>query len=504
MSAPESAIPQATTDTHRAAVDGAALRRVATNAIALVLAYALPRILTMGAVVLAARTLGTERFGAYGAAGAAAVIFSILSTAGMQPLLVREMVKDRSVAPVLLRNAHWVKTVLNVVMIALIAITAESVFGLRGEAFWAAVMLTIGYAVGSYAENFAAYFQAIERMHVWTTANAAYGIVAGISGAILIVTTHSLAWFCGAMILGQVATVAWLYRAYRQDHVAHVALLRPGLNTLSLLRSALPFAAAFLALTIYCKADVLMLSRVASASDAGLYTAAYKLVDIAQALMLAAIIATYPRLTRAALTRTGAGTWAAGRYAELAIALTAPAACLGFVWRHEIMAALYGSEYAGASLAAGLLALALIPLSLNLLAGYVVAASNRIAVMAPLYGAAALVKLTAVAIVAPRWGVTGVGAVMLGSEIVLCIAFQIALHNTARAAAGSRALVAVVAAGAVCGVVSVLPVPAGVRGTLLIALIAVAYTLLRMLTPTERAAVASALRRRRDIHAVKS
>ena len=93
MSAPESAVPQTPTDSHRAVADGAALRRVFANAAALVLAYALPRILTMGAVVLAARTLGTERFGAYGAAGAAAVIFSIQSTAGMQPLLEREMVK---------------------------------------------------------------------------------------------------------------------------------------------------------------------------------------------------------------------------------------------------------------------------------------------------------------------------------------------------------------------------------------------------------------------------
>jgi hypothetical protein len=71
VSAAESSVP----DVERAAaariLEGAALRRVLANVIALVVAYALPRILTLGAVILAARVLGAARFGAYGAAGAA-------------------------------------------------------------------------------------------------------------------------------------------------------------------------------------------------------------------------------------------------------------------------------------------------------------------------------------------------------------------------------------------------------------------------------------------------
>ena len=72
------------------------------------------------------------------------------------------------------------------------------------------------------------------------------------------------------------------------------------------------------------------------------------------------------------------------------------------------------------------------------------------------------------------------------------------------ASAGFRALLAIGTAGLVCVVVSVLPFASSVRAVLLVALIAVAYARLGMFTPSERAAVVSAFRRRRDIHAVTS
>jgi polysaccharide transporter, PST family len=481
--------------------DAAAMRRVLRNAVALVVAYALPRVLTLGAVVLAARTLGTARFGAYAAAGAAAVILSILSTAGMQPLLVREIARDRRAAPLLLRSANRIKTVLNVLMLASLWLAASRLFGLQGEALWAALLLGTGYAIGSYAENLAAYFQAVERMHVWTVANAAYGIVAGVTGVVLILLTRSLPWFCAAMVLGHVASVGWLYRTYRRDTRLFVeaspATVRTGrgLDVRALLYAAAPFAAAFLALTVYYKGDVLILSRLRPVAEAGVYVAAYKLVDVAQALVLAAIVATYPRLARAAVTRGHGERWTGTRLAELAVLLVAPAAGLAFLLREPIVGALYGAQYSGAAVPAAFLVPALVPLALNLLAGYVLAAADRMKLVAALYGGAAVIKLVAVAVAAARWGAPGAAAVMLGAEVLLCAGLQLALHRSAYAAAGRRALLPVLAVVAACAGAELLPgVPPGLRVALFITLVAAAYVRLDVLPATEREVLRAALR----------
>jgi lipopolysaccharide exporter len=481
-----------------AAESGAAVRRVLLNTGALVCAYALPRVLTLGAVVLAARTLGAARFGAYGAAGAAAVIMSIVSTAGMQPLLVREMARNPRAAPRLLRAAHWLKTALNVLMLATLWLFAVHVFGLSGDALAAALLLGLGYALGSYAENLAAYFQAIERMHVWTAANAAYGIVAGLAGAALIWFTRSLPWFCTAMVLGQLACIGWLYRAYRRAHrdpVPAGAAVFDVFDARALLRSALPFAAAFLALTVYYKADVLVLARLLAPADVGIYTAAYKLVDITQALALAAIIASYPRLARAARDRLTPDRWAATRLAEVALLIVTPAAALAFLWKSQIVHVLYGGGYGAAALPAGLLAVALVPLALNLLAGYILAATDGMKLMAALYCAAAIVKLAAVAGAARLWGAAGAAAVMLGAELLLCVAFQLVLHRTMAAAPGRRALAAAATVACAGMVASWLPADhALLRGALLIALTLGAYAQFDVLPAAERALLRAALR----------
>src|SRR5690606_39252000 len=59
-------------------------------------------------------------------------------------------------------------------------------------------------------------------------------------------------------------------------------------EALRLVRALAPFAAAFVALTVYYKVDVLLLARWRDAAEVGLYAAAYKFVDVAHALALVA------------------------------------------------------------------------------------------------------------------------------------------------------------------------------------------------------------------------
>ena len=53
------------------------LRRIFLNALSLLFAYGLPKAFTLGAVVVAARVLGTGDFGAYGTAAALAFVAAI-------------------------------------------------------------------------------------------------------------------------------------------------------------------------------------------------------------------------------------------------------------------------------------------------------------------------------------------------------------------------------------------------------------------------------------------
>src|SRR5690606_22698633 len=107
----------------------AGVRRVLANALSLFLAYALPRGALLVSAIVAARALGPAVYGAYGTAAAYAVILSIVSTLGMQTLLVREMARTPAAAGALLRAAHRVKTAANAVMLPLLLVLAAGPLG---------------------------------------------------------------------------------------------------------------------------------------------------------------------------------------------------------------------------------------------------------------------------------------------------------------------------------------------------------------------------------------
>jgi O-antigen/teichoic acid export membrane protein len=414
------------------------LRGVARNGVALLLAYVFPRVFTFASVVLAARVLGTEAFGAYGTAAAFAVVLSILSSLGMLPLLVRDIARDPGSAPRLVRAAHLVKTAAGALMLAALFLLARAL-DYSADVTAAALLLGVGYWLVSYGDNLNAYFQGVERMRVCTEASAAFGLISGALGALWVVTTGSLVWFSSAFAVGQLAALAWLLarapRAVRWGAPAGRAQL------LHLARATSPFSAAFIALTVYYKVDVLVLERLQGASEVGVYTAAYKFVDVYHALVLVGVAAVFPRLSRAASLpgRTRAAWWAASRTGEVVLLVSVPVASALWLLKAPAVS-IFGSAYAASVPVLGLLAPALPGLALNLYAGYVLGAARRMGWVAGVYVGALALKTALQLVFVPSLGALGTASAVLATELTMALAFGLVLARAARAAPRPRSL----------------------------------------------------------------
>jgi O-antigen/teichoic acid export membrane protein len=471
----------------------AGVRRVLANVLALLLAYALPRAALFASAIVAARVLGAAGFGAYGTAAAFAVIMSIVATLGMQPLLVRELARSPSSAGSLLRAATLVKTVSNAVMLPLLVVLAAGPLGYGREVVTAALLLGAGYAVGAYVENLAAYYQAVERMHVWTQASALFGAVTASLGAVLVLTTRSPVWFAAAPIAGQVAALGWLLGRLPRD--VRRGNGRAGRDAARLARALAPFAAAFVALTLYYKVDVLLLAAWRSASDVGIYTAAYKLVDGAQALVIVVAAAVYPRLARSAPAgRVHPDGWAAARVAELLLLLSVPAAAMVILCREPIVALLYGSGYSAAAPVLGVLAAATVPLGFNIFAGYALGAAGRMRDVALVYGFGLASNVMLNAVLIPRSGPAGAALAMLISESAVTVGLAVALHRRTGARIGFGALTGVASAVAAAIVIAASTPAPLIRVVVCLGAVVVLYTLLDVVPRPERALLRNALR----------
>ncbi len=466
-----------------------ALRRIFANAFSLFLAYTLPRLLTVGAVVVAARTLGAARFGEYGTAAAFAVLLSIVSTLGMSPLLVREMARDPAGSGGWLRGAHIVKTGSNILMLTLLFALGRGVLHYRGEVLLATLVLGCGYAVGAYAENLAAWVQSIERMEIWMQASALYGLVTGGLGALLVVLTRSVVWFCVATLLGQCVALLWL--AARAPHGlrlgARPARIRP------LLRALVPFALAFIALTAHSKLEVLLLGHWRASSDVGVYTAAHKFIDVIQALAVAGAAAVYPRLARA---NANSAVLAATRLMELTLLSGVVAAGTLWLARDTLVPLLFGSAYSAAIPVTALLAIAIAPLAVNIVGGYVLAAGGHIRAVAALYGAALLLKVALNGLLVPAHGAAGTAQAMLLTEAGLAAGMMAVLRVHAGVRPRAVILASALLSAASAGVLAWLREPGGsaVAALAFVATTGVVCAVAGALPHAERAVVLAALR----------
>ncbi|MCI0432553.1 MAG: oligosaccharide flippase family protein [Gemmatimonadetes bacterium] len=475
------------------------VRRVFGNALSLLLAYALPRVFTVGAIVVAARILGAAEFGAYGTAAAYAVILSIVATLGMTPLLVREMAQSPERAPDLMRAAHIVKTASNAVMLIALYGIGRFVLAYPPPVLAAAMLLGFAYAISAYTENGSAWVQSAERMHIWAQASAAYGLVTGALGVVLVIATRSVVWFCAAPIAGQIAAMAWLFRRVPRE-VRLGSRARPA-DIARLLRGLAPFTAAFVAVTLHSKADVLLLAQLRTASDVGIYIAGYKFIDVMQALAVVAAAAAYPRLSRMAAAMVRPARWAGTRLIELAMLAAVPIAGALLLARDGAVLLLFGEAYSASSGVVLLLAVAIPALVTNIVGGYILGAAGHMHRVAMLYALSVPLKLGLGGWLIPSRGAPGAALAMLATESLLVIGMLAVLHRHVAGAPSPRIWGAVGAMATVAALLANVPSVAG-GWPRAVAFIVVAIGVCAMtgvVPPTERSTLREALtwRRRR-------
>jgi O-antigen/teichoic acid export membrane protein len=468
------------------ATETAGLRRILSNAGSLFGAYVAPRGLTFAAALLAARLLEPAAFGAYGAAAAIAMMLSILCTLGMLPLLVRDIARSPQRGAVLVAAAVRIR-IAGAGLMFVTLLLAAALLRFPTEVTAAALLLCAGHACWAVAESYGARIQAEERMHVWLRANLVFGAAAALLSGSAVLMTRSVPWFCAGFAAGQALAMAYLIR---REPVVLAAHERIATEMRRLLRATAPFAAAFLLLTLFYKFDVPLLARLGGAHEAGIYAAAYKLVDVVHALAVVAAAAVYPRLARAG------GADAARRTLELLLLLAVPGAGLLWLLRTPLTTLLFGAAYDGADDALLLLAPATVLLTLNIAAGYVLAVAHHVPALAIAYAAALLGKVALCVTWMPVYGPVGAAGAMLGGELIAAAALATALrgaHVPLPRGATVRLAGAATTCILLCGLIARVAPPAA-TAILMFAALTALYAMGGALSSVERATLFAALR----------
>ena len=267
--------------------------RVLRNTAALLGGRGISIVLSAGASVLLTRYLGSERLGQFGAIYAYLGLFTWITTLGIEPVLIREISKERRSATSLLHTAIILASFLSIGAL-LAAILVAPWAGFNGHLRTILIFAGVEFILIPFRLP-AIIFQVDLRQWYPATINV---VRQGVWFGIVIIL-----WLVGAsvfyVVLGRLLATAvessltWAYS--RQFLSAGKRFLRE--RSRKILLHSIPIAFTSLLSMVYLRIDQVMLHKMASDFVLGQYVASVKVSELFEFLPAALIVSMAPVLS---------------------------------------------------------------------------------------------------------------------------------------------------------------------------------------------------------------
>ncbi|APZ43970.1 oligosaccharide flippase family protein [Acidihalobacter ferrooxydans] len=364
--------------------------------------------------LIVARVLGVEAYGAYSAVLALAMVLGWFVGMGVSGVMLRDTARDAQVF-----EQAWGRT------LAALWITAPPALLLYGALAWLLlpadihwdVVMGFGVAEILFARVGHAAMQAYQghermgraaRMHLAPIVPRVAAILPLVIGVVWLRAPDPLfLWSVLYLIAAALAAVYALARL-RQDFGLAFTPVWQGLGRA--MRDGWPYALGSASGKVYVDIDKLMLARLGGLEAAGVYSAAYRFVDMAAIPLAGLYGASVARFFRAGEQGVGSAARYALKLLPVPLAYAALTGAVFFV-SADLLPWLLGADYAGAAEALRWLAwLPLLSVPRDLLQQAFIGA-DRQHVFVLVMGCAALLNIVLNLWAIPRWGWQGaVGA----------------------------------------------------------------------------------------------
>ncbi|MFO0704354.1 MAG: flippase [Candidatus Andersenbacteria bacterium] len=375
------------------------------------------------------RYLGPEQFGGYSTALTYVGVLAAIADLGMPVLLLRMIALRRRSDERHIANLNTLR-LLSVALVFAIGL-AIAFFLPYNPAIKTGISITcLGFIMVNLTQYLAVVFQEKLRTHLSGAADSFGRVLILVITIIGIHRQASLFWFFWAFVLGSIVSFLGTYLLSRALFKLHFSFgvrdWRP------LLKQALPLMLVSLFSLVYFKVDTLILSLLDSSYVVGVYSAAYKYIDV-----FVTIPAIFGGLALPFFARSTAGQDETrfARQFERSLRLILMAggllAAVTFVESGRFITLFSGPEYTDSILVLRILSVAILPLFLGSLCSTALIARNRSSLVAWLFGTTAIASLVLYITTIQRFSLYGAALSTVLVETSIAAGTIIALKRSA-------------------------------------------------------------------------
>lgn len=385
---------------------------IGRNVSALVAAQFATKAVNLAVSVALVRWLGVHELGRYAYVLAFCFPFGALADFGLATLAIRDASRTPAAAPrviaVVRRTAVSLATASAAAMVGLALLLGHdaAIVGAIGLGGLASVVsaLTMPSLVLLTAR------ERLDRLSLHRVAGSV--LSSAITVGVLLAGGGVVALLAGSLAT---SAVMWLVARALAGDAGPVPAIAAGAGG-ALLRRAVPFGLLMAGFALYYRVDMVMLEWLAAPGELGRYAAAYRFLDAVIALAASLGGPLFPRLSSVALDAPGE----ARRLLEAGwrplLALGLPLTVGTLVVAGDLVALLFGAEFAGAAPLLRLLILGTLPLFWVNVANHALIAADRVWALVGVYALSAAVNVAGNLVLVPRWGAAGSAAATVVCE----------------------------------------------------------------------------------------
>jgi len=323
------------------AANSALLRR---NTAYMLLAQAARLVVQAVYFFLMARGLGPGQYGAFAAVAAAVAIAYPFVGNGSGNLMVKNVARDRRLLPECLGNALSMTLISGLLLSVLVVPVCLVVLPPAIPLSVILLVVASDLLVYRFVDVACLAFQSVERLG-WTANLNVFASLMRLAGIAVVVLVHRptvVVWSVAYLATSAVCALVAM-------HCVLARLARPTFSGLGRIRGELRegfwFSTSLSAQTIYNDVDKTMLARLATLDAAGIYAAAYRLIDVAFLPIRAVLAAAYPGFFRHGEDGIGGSFRFARRLLPKPVMYSA-AVAVGMTLAAPLVPRVLGAEYA--------------------------------------------------------------------------------------------------------------------------------------------------------------
>jgi len=373
-----------------------------------------------------ARYLGAAGFGILSFALAFTGIFAVFGDLGLSTLTVREVARDKSLAPKYVANVSLMKIILVAVTFGLIALTIN-LMGYPAETIQAVYLLALSVIFAAFTQMFYSIFQAYEKMEfqaIGQMLNAALML----GGVILIIKLgFGIIGFAYLYVITSAVALVYSFAVMKLkfSNPAPASATKAMEFDWSFwkpaIKQALPFGLSTIFVTVFYWISSVMLSSMKGDAVVGWYNAAYRMVLVLLFIPTAWSSAIFPVMSRFYVTSRDSLRFSFERSFKYLTILAIPIGVGTTLLAQRFILLIFGAEYTNSIIALQILVWSSVFIFMSNSFGNLFNSLNRQIIVTKLVGICCAANVVLNLILIPRYGLSGASVATLFTEFLALV-----------------------------------------------------------------------------------